>query len=315
MSVGNEMRTDAMQVRGILKVVALMWIATGFSAGLVAQEEETIFLSTENTTEWDWFEGRTAPPNNWRSLFFNPNLDPDWKKGVTPFGYGESIFTVDRGTIVDQGAFLSIFLRLPFVVEFPERVVSIEFTLFHDDGVIAYLNEEELGRASLPQGGISFNTPGFDHESTEEPFQVTLTRENGDLDGLVTGLNVLAFSLHNSAIGSSDLAFRHVSQDFKLTFLPPPPPEFVRGTQCDGIESLDIGAPVYALRFAMGQVLPPGCIKACDMDDNGAIEMTDGVFALMFLFAGGTPFPAPYPEVGVDTVDDELTCLSGLPEF
>jgi hypothetical protein len=316
MAVGNEMRVDALRVRTVLTVAALAIVAVVLSAETDAQEPESRFLSFENATQWDWFEGRQSPATNWRSPLFDPTFDPDWQKGVTPFGYGEPFITVSNGTLVDQGQFLSLFLRLEFDVEFPDRVLSIDFTVRHDDGIIGYLNGDEIDeRRNLPPGSIDFNTPGSDHEMTDAPFQVTLTRDNGDLEGLIPGNNVLAFSLHNTVLASSDLVFRHAFEDFELTFLPPPPPEFVRGRECDGIDSLDIGDAVYALRFAMGQVPAPGCVKSCDMDDSGTIGMTDGVVALMFLFAGGNAFPLPYPDRGTDPVEDDLTCLSGRPDF
>ena len=47
-----------------------------------------------------------------------------------------------------------------------------------------------------------------------------------------------------------------------------------------------------------------------DPDDNGAIQLTDGIFILNFLFLGGTPPPAPGLDCGEDPEDpnDELGC-------
>ncbi len=44
------------------------------------------------------------------------------------------------------------------------------------------------------------------------------------------------------------------------------------------------------------------------MDDNAAIEITDAVYLLGFLFLGQPPPPVPFPNLGIDTTQDNLGC-------
>ena len=47
------------------------------------------------------------------------------------------------------------------------------------------------------------------------------------------------------------------------------------------------------------------------MNDSGAVDLTDPVFLLNFLFAGRFPSPpAPFAECGSDPTPDDLTCLA-----
>ena len=52
-------------------------------------------------------------------------------------------------------------------------------------------------------------------------------------------------------------------------------------------------------------------MDAADADDNGAINLTDAVYTLNFLFLGGTEIPEPAgAECGVDPTEDELGCAN-----
>jgi polyhydroxybutyrate depolymerase len=52
-----------------------------------------------------------------------------------------------------------------------------------------------------------------------------------------------------------------------------------------------------------------GCEDVADVDDNGAVDISDGIYILNFLFVGGPRPPQPYPRLGFDrTVDDPFPC-------
>ena len=57
-----------------------------------------------------------------------------------------------------------------------------------------------------------------------------------------------------------------------------------------------------------GSDLEFDCEKAADVDDNGALEITDSVYLLSYLFLGEPSPPAPFPDVGQDPTADSLTC-------
>jgi hypothetical protein len=87
----------------------------------------------------------------------------------------------------------------------------------------------------------------------------------------------------------------------------PPGGRFKRGdTNGDG--ALNITDGVFVLNFLfLGGKAPP-CKKAADTDDSGGLNITDGVYILNFLFTGGKAPPAPYPLCGLDPTEDLLDC-------
>ena len=52
----------------------------------------------------------------------------------------------------------------------------------------------------------------------------------------------------------------------------------------------------------------PGDWRAADFDDSGAVEITDAVSLLNFLFLGGSAPNAPFPDLGEDPTSDPLDC-------
>src|SRR5262245_34817236 len=66
---------------------------------------------------------------------------------------------------------------------------------------------------------------------------------------------------------------------------------FRRGdTNSDG--AVDLSDGVGTLGFLFLGSSPPACRDAADADDNGVLELTDAVFTFGFLFSGGSAIPA-----------------------
>ena len=84
-------------------------------------------------------------------------------------------------------------------------------------------------------------------------------------------------------------------------------PEFVRGDP-DGNGAVQLTDGIYILNFLFLGGEAPGCYDSADADDNGAVQMTDGIYILNFLFLGGATMPAPYPECGTDERDGTPGC-------
>jgi hypothetical protein len=87
------------------------------------------------------------------------------------------------------------------------------------------------------------------------------------------------------------------------------PRPFLRGdANEDG--AVDVSDAVFILRFLFLGGPGPSCLDAADADDDGRLELTDAIFALNHLFLGGPPPPPPGTEVkGFDeTTDDPFPC-------
>ena len=74
----------------------------------------------------------------------------------------------------------------------------------------------------------------------------------------------------------------------------PGEPTFVRGdTDSDGAINLTDGVIPLLFLFSGGDA--PGCLDAADANDNGAMEITDAIIIFGWLFTGGLPPAAPTP--------------------
>ena len=117
---------------------------------------------------------------------------------------------------------------------------------------------------------------------------------------------MLAVSVHNSDLDSSDLSFsavlvpeavhrRHVDCDAS----------FRRGDAgSDG--SIDISDAIRLLLhlFVDGKGLP--CDDAADFDDDGVLQITDAIQLLGFLFRQGSAPRPPGPTCGQDPTPDDF---------
>ena len=66
----------------------------------------------------------------------------------------------------------------------------------------------------------------------------------------------------------------------------------------------------FAHTFADGPV--PSCLDAADANDDGAVDLADGVYILQNLFANGPALLPPHPDCGVDQTLDGQDCAEYL---
>ena len=86
-------------------------------------------------------------------------------------------------------------------------------------------------------------------------------------------------------------------------------PLFVRA-DADDNGAVQLTDGIFILNFLFIGGAAPTCGDAADADDNGALQLTDGIFILNFLFLGGASPPAPGLDCGEDPADpnDALGC-------
>ncbi len=85
-------------------------------------------------------------------------------------------------------------------------------------------------------------------------------------------------------------------------------PNFVRG-DCDASGTWTITDPIALLSYLF-QVFALDCDDACDVNDDGALDIADALYSLSALFGGGPAPAAPFPMCGVDSSADFLDCGS-----
>ena len=74
---------------------------------------------------------------------------------------------------------------------------------------------------------------------------------------------------------------------------------------------MDLSDAVNTLLFLFLGESPPPCMKAGDVDDSGAVDISDPINFLMFFIFGSFEIPAPFEDgCGLDETPDSLTCAS-----
>src|SRR5262245_58322538 len=118
-----------------------------------------------------------------------------------------------------QNSYLSVYARRSFQVPDRAQVKTLLLRLSYDDGVVAYLNGEEVVRRGLGNPGdpVAFDTPSTDHEASGfDPIDLT-----SRIPLLVQGTNLLAIEVHNRDLVSSDLSLHpHLAANQPVSGLP-----------------------------------------------------------------------------------------------
>ena len=83
--------------------------------------------------------------------------------------------------------------------------------------------------------------------------------------------------------------------------------DFVRGDANDD-GSIDITDGVFTLNWLFAGGSEPGCLAAADANDNSSVDLSDAIYILGFLFMGGRPPAMPFPDCGGDPTEDGLGC-------
>lgn len=75
----------------------------------------------------------------------------------------------------------------------------------------------------------------------------------------------------------------------------------------------DISDPIFILSWLFTGGVETLCEEALDTDDDGVLVLTDAIALFDYLFRGGPPPVAPFPDCGEDPADDDLHCLAFAP--
>jgi hypothetical protein len=269
---------------------------------------DPIVLLTEGD-EISFFRGTARPHPEWREPDFN---DGDWEVGALGIGYGDD----DDMTVLDdmRDGYAAVFGRAAFdLSEYglsADDVRALRLSVRFDDGFVVSLNGQEFGRPNMAEGPITEQTLAG---ATISDAPATCAVDNPaagcaviavPVDLLVEGINVLAFSVHNVNLGSSDLSFiptlvAHTRRDDG-------PGNFRRG-DADGNNAIQIGDAIYTLQYLFLSGPTPACKDACDVNDDGTLNIGDPVLLLRGLFFGDAGrIPPPGFTCGPDPTADSL---------
>ena len=193
---------------------------------------------------------------------------------------------------------------------FAATSVPDSLELFDEDGHFSGpVSIEIFGRDVVDAGtevndiaaGAAFSALGGDGADESEPLADLFVRDAAGayLDSIV-GTETATGATIASRFSPDDMIARiTINLDVRSTF--------VRG-DTDGSGRLDITDPIRTLAqlFRGARVL--ACEKAADANDDGAVDISDAMFSLNYLFLSAADFPAPFPDCGADETVDFLTC-------
>ncbi|MBN1674123.1 MAG: lamin tail domain-containing protein [Kiritimatiellae bacterium] len=174
------------------------WAASHANGGTPGAANSGVLVP--KTAGWRYHDRGEDLGTAWRAASYD---DSAWDDGNAPLGYAheEIDTTVDYGEDPNAKHITTYFRRMFTLAADPDNVTDLTLYARYDDGFVAYLNGQEVERASLPTGTISYGTTATSHEPAGfETFDIT-----SDKSKLVKGLNVLAVEVHQSGGSSSDL--------------------------------------------------------------------------------------------------------------
>ncbi|MBL4585967.1 MAG: CotH kinase family protein, partial [Flavobacteriales bacterium] len=194
-----------------------------------------LFLANAHSQTIDHWESLVYDTVQWRYLaptvqvaavWAEPTFDDSsWDVGPGGFGYGDG----DDATIITA---TSIYMRHQFTVTDLSDIVEIQLAVDFDDGYVAYLNGEEIGRRNMGAVGSAVAFDAFATGQHEALIYTGGAPETIAVDPsiLIAGSNTLSVQIHNRSLGSSDLTSRPfllIGTSTSQTVYGDPPPWFL----------------------------------------------------------------------------------------
>ena len=240
---------------------------------------------------WRYHKGTAAPPADWAKAGFD---DSKWASGESGFGYSsDAAEAASIKTRLDDmaGGYLSVSIRKSFAVADPKAIEKLTLGIAYDDGFVAFLNGEEVGRANIEGSPPAHDKPaGMAIEKTDLAIDLT-----PHLAKLVAGNNVLAIQGHNSAATSSDFVLSPVLKAVVKPAAAPQTPAESAAKPGDELRKVDgLGSPVRAIAWSpdgkrIASALESGLVIAHAVADGAESGRIEGI---------------PGPVRGIEFLDD-----------
>jgi len=152
---------------------------------------------------WKYLDDGSNQGTAWRA----PGFDDDgWESGGAELGYGDNdeVTTVGYGGVA-TAKFITTYFRHAFEVEDPAAFGGLALEVLRDDGVVVYLDGQEVFRDNMGGGTITYTTlAGRSINGSAETTYLNPTLTTG---ALAAGNNVMAVEIHQRAGDSSDISF------------------------------------------------------------------------------------------------------------
>lgn len=168
--------------------------ALALLAGSTIQAQTIIF---DKGASWSYQDLDQAQPDAWKTQNYDIS---SWPVGNAPLGYGDPVTTT-----IHSGAtgLITAYFAKDFNVNLSTLSDDMELGVMRDDGIVVYLNGEEVVRDNMPAGTITFNTLSSTTidgaaENVYNIFSIPKSK-------FINGVNRISVELHNRSATSSDL--------------------------------------------------------------------------------------------------------------
>jgi hypothetical protein len=261
-------------------------------------------LLVTNGSEWRYFVTSTAEPTDplgvqpWYSPFFD-DTGIDWASGFAELGNGDTADGYPERTMIDIGPagmrYNAMYFRKTFNVGNPALYPTVVLRLLRDDGAVVYLNGIPVWTNNMTPTAFPVPYADLAANAGDEGlvYQIlNLPNPSGDA-GLVSGDNLVAVEVHQSAITSSDLSF-----DMMIwgTAIPNQLPT-VTLTNPPAGSNLLVGTFVLVGASASD---PDGAVAEVNFYDNGILWFTDTAAPYQFTLSDLTVGAHTISAVAVD---------------
>ncbi|WP_430827330.1 alkaline phosphatase PhoX [Chryseobacterium indologenes] len=165
--------------------------ALALFAGTTIQAQTLIF---DKGAAWSYKDNNQAQPDAWKDKTYDVS---SWATGNGPLGYGDPVTTA-----INTGLTTAYFAK-DFSVDLSTLSDNMELGVMRDDGIVVYLNGEEVVRDNMPAGTITFNT--FSSTIIDGAAENVYNIFSIPKSKFVNGVNRISVELHNRSATSSDL--------------------------------------------------------------------------------------------------------------
>ncbi len=151
---------------------------------------------------WKYNDKNTDLGTAWRVPSYD---DSNWSQGPGLLGYGTTTMpSPGIQTTLNNARQYTFYFRKSFEFNGDPTGATITIDQILDDGVVYYLNGQELGRYGITSGAVTFTTPA-NRNVNNVIEELAAVKASGP--GLVKGTNVLAAEVHQTSNQRTDLAF------------------------------------------------------------------------------------------------------------
>jgi len=174
------------------------------SWNLISSSSNATPILNANTV-WRYYYNWGLLEENWYTWYKNSFNDATWSSGRGKFGYDTNNIrtydvTLNYGDINDK--YRTAYFRTSFNISDLSAIDELLCKIMYDDGVVIYLNGQEVKRFNMPAGPVYWWVFAVEVvNDVEASFTI-------DKSYLQAGQNVMAVEVHQVNATSSDLTFK-----------------------------------------------------------------------------------------------------------